>query len=1050
LVAFAANHAEGEEAAMFGRIAVILTMVFWGSLLMGTLVMGQSKEEGIKLFNEGEELRKNAKSDEDVKRSIEKHEKALRIFEKVKFHKGVGVVADNLGRIYYQRRQYPKAVECYERSLTMARKLRDKQVEEKVLNVLGSVCEAWGQYPKAVEYYEKSWVMARQLRDERSEARTLNSLGPLYVDLSQYFKAEKCYQRSLVITKNLSDVQGERDALNGMGVVYWNLGQYAESAGYLARSLELAGKSDDVKSGGRILTNLGVVYADSLQYAKAVECYETAMMIARSLKDAQGEANAFNELGLVYYEWGQYTKAAECFEKSLQMNRRLKNGVGEAMSLNNLGRVYKASGQYKRTLECYEKSLEIARYQNDIKNEGLVLNNMGEIYAQRGQYEKALGNFEMVLALYEKIGLPVTWPAKLIGDLYLDMGDVAKAEPFLKKAGHYASLGRLYLLKSDYQAARGYYEIVLKSAEHNRRADNLFTSFTGLGMTSEGLGNNAQAAEYFRRAADYTEELRAALRPSERAEFYSIRVEGFPRTAPYDGLARVLVKLGKPLDALKESEYTKARMFAEGLSGRAEGSNPQAPKDVLEKDSQLNDQLAALTKSLQKAYEKEKEDAIAVLEPQVKDTKEKLAAHVSLLRKEYPLFAATKYPQPMGLDQTALKDNEWILAYHVTDSGIVVYLTRGKNLVKGMFKPFPRKELDELVRTFRQPMELGPEDALPKKLAAFDFKSGKKLSDLLLADILSELPKDTPLIIIPDGSLGVVPFEMLVLNEGGKVVTSSGRPQTSGAEFFGDRNPVSYYQSITALTLARTLAKHQKPGEKLLAMVDPVFSADDPRLAKLAKQEKERLLATLPTDLTMSIETESGLTFPRLPLTAQLGELLKKSDPSHTDLYEGMATQKSVLVGKDLTAYRSVVFGTHGYAGSDLPGIQEPVLILTLPDQPTGQDGFLRMTEVMGLKLNCDIAALTACQTGLGRHISGEGTMGMGRAFQYAGAKSVLMSLWSVSETASVNLVENFFRHLKEGKNKLEALRLARDEIRKAGCDHPFYWAPFILVGEVN
>lgn len=111
----------------------------------------------------------------------------------------------------------------------------------------------------------------------------------------------------------------------------------------------------------------------------------------------------------------------------------------------------------------------------------------------------------------------------------------------------------------------------------------------------------------------------------------------------------------------------------------------------------------------------------------------------------------------------------------------------------------------------------------------------------------------------------------------------------------------------------------------------------------------------------------------------------------------------------------------------------------------------MRLSEgVMGLKLNADMVALTACQTGLGRHISGEGTMGMGRAFQYAGAKSVSMSLWSVSENASVKLVESFFRNLKEGKGKLEALKLARHEIRKEGYDHPFYWAPFILVGEVQ
>ena len=126
------------------------------------------------------------------------------------------------------------------------------------------------------------------------------------------------------------------------------------------------------------------------------------------------------------------------------------------------------------------------------------------------------------------------------------------------------------------------------------------------------------------------------------------------------------------------------------------------------------------------------------------------------------------------------------------------------------------------------------------------------------------------------------------------------------------------------------------------------------------------------------------------------------------------------------------------------------LLVLVLLDQPQGTYGILRSSEVMGLKLNADIVALTACQTGLGRHISGEGTMGMGRAFQYAGAKSVLMSLWSVSENASVLLVESFFKHLKGGKNKLEAIKLARDEIRKAGFDHPFYWAPFILVGEVD
>ncbi len=337
----------------------------------------------------------------------------------------------------------------------------------------------------------------------------------------------------------------------------------------------------------------------------------------------------------------------------------------------------------------------------------------------------------------------------------------------------------------------------------------------------------------------------------------------------------------------------------------------------------------------------------------------------------------------MSLEQSALKDDEYTLEYEVTEPGVCIYLSRGKHIVRATFKPIARKDLDELVQKFLMPMQLRPSDQLTRKLAAFDFVSGNKLSDFLLGDILSDLPEKAPLIIIPDGSLGVLPFEMLTLNNAGKISTEGKMPQVSGANFFGDRNPISYYQSVTALTLARTLGKRKKTGKKTLAMVDPVFAADDPRLVKYAKQEQERLAATLPTELLMSMAAQNSITFPRVKLTAQLGASLKDADPSRTDIYEGIAAKKSVVLEKDLTPYRTVVFGTHGYFGKDLPGIQEPVLVLTLLDTPKGQDGFLRMSEVMGLNINCDLAALTACQTGLGKRISGEGTMGMGRAFQY-------------------------------------------------------------------
>ena len=384
-------------------------------------------------------------------------------------------------------------------------------------------------------------------------------------------------------------------------------------------------------------------------------------------------------------------------------------------------------------------------------------------------------------------------------------------------------------------------------------------------------------------------------------------------------MARALQKAGKPEQSLKESEGTKARSFAESLSRRSENISLDVPKDVVERDADINNRLAALSQGLQKAYEKGSKDAIESFEKQVKEVREERDRHINKLRTEYPLFAATKYPQPMGIEHTALKDNEWVLGYDVSDSGLLVYLTRGKQLVKSLFKPIPEKQLEDLVQKCRRAMETGPEESIMEKVKSFDFASGKKLADLLLADILPDLPKDAPLIIIPDGPLGVVPFEMLVLNDGGKVHTDKTIPYVTGAEFFGDRNPISYYQSITALTLARTLGKQQKPGDRTLAMVDPVFSPDDARLVKAATEKRRAMLDKLTSEKLMSFKTELALEIPRLPLTTQLGESLKKADPAKTDLYEGMNAQKSELLQKDLKPYHSVVFGLTDISGRTSP-----------------------------------------------------------------------------------------------------------------------------------
>jgi len=982
-------------------------------------------------------------------KSADFYEKSLAISSKTGDQQMMGRTLNNLGEIHRLKGQYGMAVEAYEKSMAISGKIGDRQMVGRTLNNLGIVYQGRGQYDKAIDSYEKSIAISRAISDRQMVGRTVNNLGEVYRLKGQYDMAVEAYEKAMAISREIVDPEATGNSLNNLGLVYKSWGQYDKAVDSYTKSLEVARTIKNRRGIGRTLNNVGLVYADWGQYDKAIEYYQKSLSISEEIGDREMVGKTLNNLGLVYKDWGQYDKAVEFYEKSQEVAHEVGDRQGEGRLLNNMGLVYADWGQYDKAIEYYQKSLSISREIGDRQMVGKTLNNLGLVHAHRGEHEAAINNYQQGLAIYEELKVPTRWPKNLVANLYLDKGDLARAEPLVREAGYWSTFGRFFLLSSNYEKSKEYYEKLQTHSEKNRNADNLFTAYTGLGLAYEGMGKDEDALKCYRNAVQLTEELRSTLTPAQREKFFDVRINGFYRTAPYEGLARVLMKMEKPEDAFTGSEYTRARLFAEALSRLSAESGSDIPADVLKEDKDLNDKLAALKKTRQNAYEKSDKLLIESLEPQIVDVEKKFHAHVDMLREKYPLFAATRYPQPMALTQTALNDDEWVLSYDVTDPGLIVYLTKGKSLVKAHFKKIPRKQIDDLVRSFRNPLELKPDDSIPKKLEQFDFAAGKKLTDILLGDILPQIPENTPLIVVPDDSLGVLPFEMLVLNAGGWVKSDRRIPYTSGSRFFGDRNPISYYQSVTALTLARTFAKKRHSGLDVLIMDDPVFEADDPRLKHVVRSERIQLQKSLPGNL-MSVRNEIDVTFDRLPLTAKLGESLEKLDPAKTRRYTGLEASKAALFDSPLERYGSMVFATHGYFGKDLPGVMEPVLILTLVGQPKGKDGYFRMSEVMGLKITADMVALTACQTGLGRRLTGEGVMGMGRAFQYSGAKTALMSLWTVEENASVSLVESFFRNIKAGKSKLKALQLARNDIRKSGYDHPFFWAPFILVGEVR
>src|SRR4030042_3096817 len=136
------------------------------------------------------------------------------------------------------------------------------------------------------------------------------------------------------------------------------------------------------------------------------------------------------------------------------------------------------------------------------------------------------------------------------------------------EAGYTATLGRFHLLRGQYEEAKGDYEklSVSRHSGKERSEDNRYAAYTGLGLAYEGMGRYSEAAEYYLKAVKHTEELRSTVPQTQRHNFFQVRIEGFFRTAPYEGLSRALMRMNRPLEAFKGSEYTKARVFAEALS----------------------------------------------------------------------------------------------------------------------------------------------------------------------------------------------------------------------------------------------------------------------------------------------------------------------------------------------------------------------------------------------------------------------------------------------------------------------------------------------------
>ena len=560
---------------------------------------------------------------------------------------------------------------------------------------------------------------------------------------------------------------------------------------------------------------------------------------------------------------------------------------------------------------------------------------------------------------------------------------------------------------------------------------------------------------------------RAQLDTPNRRQFLTGEIFFFNRMEPYEGLARVALADGDASNGLFWSENTKSRLFLEALANKQSDNGFSLPADLTQQEHEVNTRLRSLYHQQESAFNSKNTELFQKIEVEIAEAKRAQEAFVSRLRRDYPSYAAVAYPQPLHLEEIKLNPNEVLLEYEVTETATLGWLVRDGKVVKTLNWPVSRKALNDRVKQFHENLS---------RPGQFE-ELARGLYRDLVAPFTAELKPSDQVIIVPDDALATIPFEALVMDQSSgsapeNAGTATGEQRgldrlqgglastPGGLRYFGDAFKLRYAQSATALVQTRQFRQSAKAeGKPLLVVADPVFDVSDARLrstqtlqvayAGLAQTAIRRQLA----------KRDGKAVFDRLPSTDESAGRLAAmfGGPGRTDVLKGLDANEETVKQKLGQGYRYAIFATHGILANDLPYLQEPALVLSLvsrsgthlPSENEGSPGFLTLTEVMGLKIDSDLVALTACNTGMGLDLLGEGAMSMGRGFQYAGVESVLMSLWSVYDDSTNILTEKFFAHLREGKGKLEALRQARAEVRSdSRYSHPYYWAPFILVGE--
>ena len=883
-----------------------------------------------------------------------------------------------------------------------------------MFNKMGAIYKYKGNFTQAIYYFEKALDIRKKQLGNRHilVGRSKNNIGVVYADLGHFDKALEYYEEALEIRisalgENTKDVAQD---YNNMAVAFKNKGDYEQSLIYHGRALTIRKEvfGDMHPAVGASYYNIGVTYGAKRQYKDALEYHKRSLAIwTEAFPDGHPLIGQnYNAISIDYQKLKNFKKALSYEEMSLAEIARTRGEehTQALYSYKNIGNIFREQGNHRKALEFYHKVVDVWISKGVEQHPSLAraYYSISDLYYERGELKKAIQYSDLDLKTNHLQLLPFSLTIVPMLDDY--SSDAGLLRSLVLRAQIYKSLAEhegMHILLSSLQTYQMAAKVIeAHSLSFKNDGSKLLLAEQTISMYEEAI---QVALQLYRHFGDETY-LNDAFQFAEL------------------GKVSVLLDAMNEADALEQAGIPDTLLHDEKELRLLLTYHDRIIKSELTKGGAANQEKVAI----------EKERFFSV-----KKTYDEL---VDTFETTYPAYFDLKYKgytaSISDVTEKMLAEDELLVEYVVGVDSLYIFVVSDS---------LRHVEVVSIDSTLTQDVEQFKSGLAQRNRESY-IPSAYSLYSLLIEPILDEVPLKKSWIIVADDLLNEIPFGALI---------SESRPVNSNyfdLPYLIHKYSFRYTYSAT-LELSQAYLKdqqrqNQSPGEKKDFMAfAPVFKS-----GFIGWERGAEMLERFRPDSIRT--TEWGY----LPQSKKEVQSIQSMFSQRYSLWDKLLGDRSTtflnkkasehrLKSIDLSLYRYLHFATHGVVNKSIPELSG---IVMAQDTTGGEDGILHLSEVYNLDLDADLVVLSACQTGTGKVVRGEGLMSLTRGFMYAGTDALLASYWQVADGSTNWLMVSFYDYLLSGHSKSVSLRNAKLDLmeRYPQFAQPYYWASFVLIGK--